>query len=120
MFYSSMPSPHTDSRRLNTEALNERRRLAVRMRLSGMTLQAVADAAELSVPTVLAAMQAFERGGWEGVAVRKRGRSAGSGRRLSRDQALKTLALLDDPAAGVWSDDAVRSAILKQSRHRNV
>ncbi len=108
-----MPSPHTDSRRLNTEALNERRRLAVRLRLSGMTLQAVADAAELSVPTVLAAMQAFERGGWEGVAVRKRGRIAGSGRRLSRDQALKTLALLDDPAAGVWSDDAVRSAILK-------
>jgi len=55
---------------LPVEILNERRRLAVKLRLSGMTVAEVARHVELSAPTVIAAHQAYLTGGWN--AVRKR------------------------------------------------
>lgn len=72
-----------DTRTLPLEVLNERRRRAVKLRESGMTLREVAAQAELSVPTVMAAHRAYLAGGWAAVKVKPRGRQAGDGRQLS-------------------------------------
>lgn len=73
-------------RMLSGEVLNERRRLAVKLRLGGMKLAAVSESVELSVSTILAAVRAYKRGGWSAVATRRRGRSEGDGRTLSSEQ----------------------------------
>ncbi len=49
----------TDSRTLPIEALNERRRRAVNMRLDGTSLQNTAALCERSRTTVIAALKAF-------------------------------------------------------------
>jgi hypothetical protein len=56
-----------DSRRLPVAVLNERRRRAVLLRLSGMTLEQVCTLAALARATVVAAVKAYHRGGWEAV-----------------------------------------------------
>ncbi len=58
------------------KVLNERRLDAVRRRLDGESLADVSSAVGLSVPTVVAAMKAYDLGGWDGVAVKPRGRPA--------------------------------------------
>ena len=68
-----------DGRNISVEILNERRRLAVRLRLNGMKVREVADQAELSAPTVISAHKAYLSGGWEAVPVKPRGRRAGAG-----------------------------------------
>ncbi len=60
------------------KALNERRLDAVRRRLDGASLAEVSHAVGLSVPTVVAAVKAYESDGWDGVAVKPRGRPAAS------------------------------------------
>ena len=63
---------------LTVEALNSQRRLAVQLRLQGQTLSAVAQATQLSAPTIIAAVKAFKVGGWGAVTVSpRRGRPAG-------------------------------------------
>ncbi len=79
----------TDGRRLSMEALNERRRRAVRLRMKGMTLVQIAETVELSRTTVTNAVKAYEEGGWKAVPVGRRGRSVGDGRRLSEEQELE-------------------------------
>ena len=49
-----------------TEALNEKRRRAVEMRLAGASLAAVRAATGLSAPTVIGAYKAFRAGGPKG------------------------------------------------------
>ena len=68
-----------DGRNISVEILNERRRLAVRLRLNGMKVREVADQVELSAPTVISAHKAYLSGGWEAVPVKPRGRRAGAG-----------------------------------------
>ena len=67
-------------------ALNERRRQAVKLRLKGMKLVEIAKTVELSRMTVTSAVKAYEEGGWSAVPVRRRGRKAGDGRRLTESQ----------------------------------
>ena len=50
---------------------------AVRLRLDGLTVAAVAQQTGLSAPTVSAAWKAFRGGGWAAVPVRERGRHKG-------------------------------------------
>jgi sulfate adenylyltransferase subunit 2 len=102
-----------DARNLSADILNERRRQAVKLRLSGMTVAAVSSAVDLSAPTVIAAHKAYLAGGWDAVLLKRRGRVAGSGRKLDRatEQRLAT-AFENLPDAlglpfGLWSDDAV-------------
>ena len=57
---------------LSVEALNSQRRLAVQLRLQGQTLSAVAQATQLSAPTIIAAVKAFKAGGWAAVKVNPR------------------------------------------------
>lgn len=52
-----------DSRTLSVEALNERRRRAVKMRLQGVRLKETAAQCEMSRTTVIAAVKAYEAGG---------------------------------------------------------
>ena len=79
---------------LPLEILNERRRLAVKLRLSGMKVAEVAQHAELSAPTVIAAHHAYLSGGWDAVSLRPRGRRHGEGRLLSAGQEAALLNIL--------------------------
>jgi sulfate adenylyltransferase subunit 2 len=75
-----------DGRTLSLEALNEKRRQAVSLRLEGLPTGEVAAGTGLSVPTVLSVYKAFLAGGWAAVNVRPRGRSHGDGRLLDAEQ----------------------------------
>jgi len=76
----------TDGRTLSVDALNERRRRAVKLRLDGMKLAEVSSAVELSLGTIISATKAYKTGGWAAVATGRRGRSVGDGRTLSPEQ----------------------------------
>jgi transposase len=73
----------SDGRKLSIEALNERRRRAVKMRLAGATIMGVVEQCELGRSAVIRASQAHARGGWRAVSVTGGGRPTGSGRLLS-------------------------------------
>lgn len=51
-----------------------------------MPLKTAVEAVELSAPAAIAAWRAYQRGGIAAVDVKKRGRRAGSGRRLDASQ----------------------------------
>ncbi|MCW7541985.1 helix-turn-helix domain containing protein [Aquabacterium sp. A7-Y] len=55
-----------DSRTLSVDALNERRRRAVKMRRQGVSLKETTVQCEMSRTTVSAARKAYEAGGWKG------------------------------------------------------
>jgi sulfate adenylyltransferase subunit 2 len=66
--------------------LNERRRRAVELRVSGRSLPQIRAETGLSAPTIIAAFKAFLAGGWTAVPVKARGRTFGEGRALSGTQ----------------------------------
>jgi transposase len=113
-----------DSRRLPVAVLNERRRRAVVLRLSGMKLDQVCALAELARATVIAAVKAYHRGGWDAVPAQlHRGPQKGEGCILNEQQQQAIRALihahtpdeLDLPFA-LWSRPAVSALIDKQYR----
>lgn len=53
-----------DSRTPPVDALNERRRRALKMRLDGTSLKDTAAQCEMSRTTVIAAVKAYEAGDW--------------------------------------------------------
>jgi len=107
-----------DSRTLPVEALNERRRRAVKVRLEGMPLQDVAVQCELSRTTVIAAVKAFHAGGWKAVMVERPGRPVGTGRTLTTQQEREVQHLIRDPTPdqlnmvyALWTRQAVAELI---------
>ena len=78
----------------SSSPLNEKRRLAVKLRLEGRKLKDIAQLVELSSPTIIAAHKQFLEGGWEAVDVKPRGRPSGD-RNVSREtiELLRTAAL---------------------------
>jgi sulfate adenylyltransferase subunit 2 len=107
-----------DSRTLSIDALNERRRLAVRLRLGGMKIADIAAQTDLSAPTVIAAHKAYAAGGWEAVPVKPRGRNPGAGLSLAADrqadlqEAICTLAPEHiQPETWLWQAATVRQLI---------
>ena len=90
--------------------LNQRRRRAVELRLSGHSLAQTRAETGLSAPTIIAAYKAFLAGGWPAIAVKGRGRAAGVGRALvpAVERALQREASEALPAAGLWTSAAVR------------
>src|SRR6218665_3468410 len=56
-----------DSRTLSVDALDERRRRAVKMRLDGVSLKDTVAHCEMSRTTVIAALKANAEGGWGAV-----------------------------------------------------
>jgi sulfate adenylyltransferase subunit 2 len=98
---------------LTLDQLNERRRRAVQLRLTGCSLPQIRAQTGLSAPTIIGAYKAFLRQGWHGIAIAGRGRQAGQGRIVSpADEARLRRLVLDGPpeAAGLpatlWTPDA--------------
>lgn len=111
----------TNGKRLSTEVLNERRRQAVKLRLSKMKLAAVAETVGLTQGTIIAAMKSYKAGGWEAVAVKARGRSVGDGRTLSAEQEKTIRRIICDRTPdqlkmpyALWSRSAVGELIEQQ------
>ncbi len=73
----------TEAHRLPRVVLNERRRRAVKLRLSGATMVEAAVQCGLGRSAIIRTMQAYERGGWKSVAVPIVGGPSGSGRQLT-------------------------------------
>lgn len=65
-----------------TRSTDQSREEAVKLRLSGATLAEAAKQTGLSAPTVAALIKAYEEGGWEAVANRRRGRPDGGSKDL--------------------------------------
>jgi adenylyl-sulfate kinase len=63
-----------DGRNVTVSVLNQRRADAVRLRLSGLTIEETARKSGLSAPTVIQACKAYRSGGWSAVPVGPRGR----------------------------------------------
>jgi len=111
----------TDGRTLSVEALNERRRRAVKLRLKGMKLAEVSSVVELSQGTIISAMKSYRAGGWASVATGRRGRSLGDGRSLSAEQESRIRKLICDRTPdqlkmpyALWTRSAVSELIAKQ------
>ena len=107
-----------DSRSLPLDALNERRRRAVKMRLDGTSLKETAVQCEMSRTTVIAAVKAYEAGGWKAVDVDRGGRPVGSGRTLSVEQEREVQRLIRDRTPdqlkmvyALWTRQAVAELI---------
>lgn len=107
-----------DSRTLSVEALNERRRRAVKMRLQGVSLKETATQCEMSRTTVIAAVKAYEAGGWSAVDIVRPGRPSGVGRTLSTEQEREVQRLIRDRTPdqlkmvyALWTRQAVAELI---------
>jgi transposase len=107
-----------DSRTLSVEALNERRRRAVKMRLQGVSLKETAAQCEMSRTTVIAAVKAYEAGGWAAVDIERPGRPSGVGRMLSTEQEREVQRLIRDRTPdqlkmvyALWTRQAVAELI---------
>ena len=107
-----------DSRTLSVEALNERRRRAVKMRLQGVSLKETATQCEMSRTTVIAAVKAYEAGGWVAVDIERPGRPSGVGRMLSTEQEREVQRLIRDRTPdqlkmvyALWTRQAVAELI---------
>lgn len=114
-----------DSRSLNDDALNERRRQAVRCRLKGNGLKATAELLGMSRHTVNDAWQRYKRSGWKAVDVHRTGRPEGSGQRLTQEQQKETQRLISDKMPdqlklpyALWSRQAVVALITERYQVR--
>jgi transposase len=71
-------------------AVNEltlKKREAIRLRLNGLSLAQVKAKTGLSVPTIIKAVDAFKKAGWQGVEPEARGRKPSVGLNEKRDSA---------------------------------
>ncbi len=86
VFTATTPMTKTST---SQQVLNERRRLAVKMRLQGQKIADISAIVELSAPTIIAAHKLFLSGGWPAVDVKPRGRSPGTQMALADDTLLQ-------------------------------
>ena len=75
-----------DARSQTLEQLHERRKQVVRLHKKGIKVMQIVAMTGLSYPTVRAAIDRFESGGWTNVRPTRRGRIKGDGRVLSAAQ----------------------------------
>jgi transposase len=108
----------SEYRGVSHAVLNERRRLAVKLRQAGIPVRKVAAQCELSTHTVVEAHKAFRCGGWSAVKVRHGGRPVGSGRQLSSEQEKKIQQLIRERTPdqlklvyALWTRQAVSELI---------
>ena len=111
----------TDGRKLPESVLNERRRRAVKMRLSGATIAEAAQLCEIGERTVWAATKAYESGGWAAVPVRHGHLPKGTGRALTPEKEREVQRLIRDHVPdqlkmsyALWTRQAVRELILRR------
>jgi bifunctional enzyme CysN/CysC len=90
-------------RQISVAALNQRRRKAVELRLTGAPVARTASRTGLSEPTVIAALKAYRLGGWNAVPVGPRGRGVRSEKHRTRAEASGAAAIRDrDPVLKAW------------------
>ena len=99
----------------SVDTLNRLRREAVALRLGGATLARTREAVGLSAPTILAAVRAWEGGGWDAVDVGRRGRPRLDDTRSMSD-ASSASRPVTGPATGPSVDPDIDSAIERGSR----
>ncbi len=75
-----------DARKLSTEAQQELREMAVRLKKSGMTYKEIAAIVHVQPTTICAWYQAYQKGGQKAILIKKRGRPTGSCRTLDSPQ----------------------------------
>lgn len=75
-----------DARKLSTEAQQELREIAIRLKKSGKTYKEIAEIIHVQPTTICAWYQAYKRGGKDAIKIKKRGRPSGSCRTLSPEQ----------------------------------
>jgi transposase len=108
----------TEAHKLPRVVLNERRRRAVKLRLSGAMIAETVAQCELGRSAVIRALHAYQRDGWQAVAVPIVGRPSGSGRQLTAEQEKKIQQLIQDRtpdqlklAYALWTRQAVSELI---------
>ena len=74
------------ARNQTLEQLYERRKQVVRLHKKGIKVMQIVEMTGLSYPTVRAAIDLFDAGGWSGIRPARRGRARGDGRVLSQVQ----------------------------------
>ena len=78
-----------DARKLSTEAQQELRELAIRLKKSGKTYKAIAEIVHVQPTTICTWYKAYQRGGKNALEIKKRGRRSGSCRTLTEEQELE-------------------------------
>ncbi len=98
------------------------RRRAVELRLAGLAIRDIRAKTGLSAPTIISACQAFREGGWAALAIRTRGRPAGSHRLLPavEERALQEHFLAKPPPTTprgprLWTREAVAALLRRRS-----
>jgi transposase len=117
---------HSDSRQLPVMVLNERRRRAVKLYLSGMTYDEVSELCEVSRNTAIGAVRAYREGGWDAVPVQQhRGPRKGDGCLLDdrQQEAVRKLMAEHTPDElglpfALWSRAAVAALIERETGKR--
>jgi len=75
-----------DARKLSTQAQQELREMAIRLKESGKTYKAIAEIVHVQPTTICAWYKAYQRGGKKAIKIKKRGRPSGSCRTLTAVQ----------------------------------
>jgi transposase len=75
-----------DARKLTTEAQQELREMAIRLKESGKTYKVIAEIVHVQPTTICAWYKAYERGGKKAIKIKKRGRPSGSCRTMTEAQ----------------------------------
>ena len=75
-----------DARKLSTEAQQELREMAIRLKESGKTYKVIAEIIHVQPTTICAWYKAYQRGGQNAIEIQKRGRPSGSCKTLTADQ----------------------------------
>ena len=107
-----------DARLQTLEQLHERRKQVVRLHKKGIKVMQIVAMTGLSYPTVRAAIDRFESGGWTNVRPTRRGRIKGDGRVLSavQEEAIQRMIIDKRPEQlkmdfSLWSRAAVAQLI---------
>lgn len=75
-----------DARKLTTEAQQELREMAIRLKESGKTYKVIAEIVHVQPTTICAWYKAYQRGGKKAIKIKKRGRPSGSCRTMTEAQ----------------------------------
>ncbi len=112
-----------DARKRSTEVQQHNRNQAIRLYLEGMSRQEIARIVDVHYGTVSEWIRRYEKGGVEGLAVGKRGRREGDGRKLrvAQEQRLQEIVVGKNPEQmqlpfALWSSSAIRALVLDQWR----
>ena len=108
----------TDYRRVDSKAVYELKKVALRLRRKGKEVREICELTGLADKTVRMTFEAYDAGGINAIKPKKRGRKAGEKRTLSAEQEKELITLLvdHDPAqfklkGWMWTRDSIKELI---------